>query len=158
MVFEAIVRAGKGHVGGALSCVDILVALYHGGALRWEPTGRTPRSSRTRCENRLRIARPSPRYRCWPRFGREEGRDCLTVALLGHGECCQGSIWEAFLFAAHHQLNRLVAIIDRNRQITLDYTSDEHCAFTTRARWPRHVCRVRPSDTKTLNRSAIHWI
>ena len=51
-------------------------------------------------------------------------RDFLVFVLLGDGECYEGSVWEAAMFAAHHQLNNLVAIIDRNRQITLDYTED----------------------------------
>ncbi len=36
-VYEMIVGAGKGHIGGSLSAVDILVALYHGGVLRVDP-------------------------------------------------------------------------------------------------------------------------
>ena len=47
-------------------------------------------------------------------------KDYLCVALLGDGECYEGSVWEAAMFAAHHQLNNLVAIVDRNWQITLD--------------------------------------
>jgi len=37
-VLEMIVEANKGHIGGNLSCTDILVALYYGGGLRVEPT------------------------------------------------------------------------------------------------------------------------
>lgn len=48
----------------------------------------------------------------------------LTVVLLGDGECYEGSVWEAAMFGAHHKLGRLIAIVDRNRQITLDYTED----------------------------------
>jgi transketolase len=36
------------------------------------------------------------------------------VTLLGDGECHEGSVWEAAMFAAHHQLGNLVAIIDCN--------------------------------------------
>jgi len=39
----------------------------------------------------------------------------ITVALLGDGECHEGSVWEAAMFAAHRHLNNLVAIIDYNR-------------------------------------------
>jgi transketolase len=46
------------------------------------------------------------------------------VVLLGDGECYEGSVWEAVLFAGHQELSNLVAIIDRNRQITLDYTEE----------------------------------
>ena len=31
-----IVAANKGHIGGALSCTDILVTLYYGGILRFD--------------------------------------------------------------------------------------------------------------------------
>jgi len=36
-VLEMIAAARKGHVGGAFSCMDILVALYYGGVLRFDP-------------------------------------------------------------------------------------------------------------------------
>jgi transketolase len=35
--------------------------------------------------------------------------------LLSDGECDEGSNWEAILFAAHHKLDNLVAIIDYNK-------------------------------------------
>jgi transketolase len=45
-------------------------------------------------------------------------------ALLSDGECDEGSNWEAILFAAHHKLNNLVAIIDRNRLQSIYSTED----------------------------------
>lgn len=38
-----------------------------------------------------------------------------VVVLLSDGECDEGSNWEAILFAAHHGLDNLVAIIDYNK-------------------------------------------
>lgn len=38
----------------------------------------------------------------------------ICVALLGDGECHEGSTWEAAMFAAHHRLNKLIAIVDYN--------------------------------------------
>ncbi len=38
-----------------------------------------------------------------------------TFVLLGDGEMDEGSNWEALLFAAHHHLNNLCAIIDYNK-------------------------------------------
>ena len=35
--------------------------------------------------------------------------------LLSDGECDEGSIWEAVLFAPHHHLDNLVAIVDFNK-------------------------------------------
>lgn len=41
--------------------------------------------------------------------------DYKTYVLLGDGEMDEGSNWEALLFAAHHHLNNLCAIIDYNK-------------------------------------------
>ena len=38
-----------------------------------------------------------------------------VFCLLSDGECDEGSTWEAALFAAHHGLDRLAAIVDYNR-------------------------------------------
>lgn len=40
--------------------------------------------------------------------------------LLGDGECQEGSIWEAALFAPQHKLDNVVAIIDYNKYQALD--------------------------------------
>ena len=47
-----------------------------------------------------------------------------VFALLSDGECDEGSNWEAILFAAHHKLNNLVVIIDRNRLQSIYSTED----------------------------------
>lgn len=38
-----------------------------------------------------------------------------VVVLLSDGECDEGSNWEAVLFAAHHGLEQLIAVIDYNK-------------------------------------------
>ena len=38
-----------------------------------------------------------------------------TYVLLSDGELGEGSNWEAFMFAAHHRLDRLTAIVDYNK-------------------------------------------
>jgi len=38
-----------------------------------------------------------------------------VFVLLSDGECDEGSVWEAALFAQHHELDNLVAIIDYNK-------------------------------------------
>lgn len=40
--------------------------------------------------------------------------DTKCYVLLGDGECNEGSVWEACMSAAHHKLNNITAIIDRN--------------------------------------------
>lgn len=48
----------------------------------------------------------------------------MVFALLGDGECYEGSIWEAAMFASHRRLNNLVAIVDRNYQCVTDFTEN----------------------------------
>ena len=43
-----------------------------------------------------------------------DGRPQTVFALLGDGECQEGQVWEAAMFAAHRQLDNLVAVVDRN--------------------------------------------
>lgn len=52
------------------------------------------------------------------------GESHKVFAVLGDGECYEGSVWESATFAAHHQLSNLVAIVDRNFEITLSNTED----------------------------------
>jgi transketolase len=47
--------------------------------------------------------------------GKRDGRPYRVFALLSDGECDEGSVWEAALFAPHHGLDNLVAIIDYNK-------------------------------------------
>lgn len=47
-----------------------------------------------------------------------------TFVLLSDGEMDEGSNWEALLFAAHHKLTRLTAIIDYNKLQSLDSVSN----------------------------------
>lgn len=44
--------------------------------------------------------------------------------LLSDGECDEGSNWEAILFAAHHKLDNLIAIIDYNKLQSLASVSE----------------------------------
>lgn len=45
---------------------------------------------------------------------RLDNRSSRAYTLLGDGECNEGQIWEAALFASHYKLDNLTAIIDRN--------------------------------------------
>ena len=170
-VFEMIVPAGRGHMGGSFSCTDILVALYHGEVLRFDPDDpRWPQRDRLifskghasealyavladvgffshdelmtygsdgsmlggHADSRvpgIEISTGSLGHGLGIAAGlalsdKLSGRSHLTYALLGDGECYEGSVWESAMFAAHHRLGNLVAIVDRNGQVTLDYTED----------------------------------
>lgn len=51
-------------------------------------------------------------------------QDWRTVVLLSDGEWGEGSNWEALMFAAHHKLDRLTAIIDYNKLQSLGSIAD----------------------------------
>ncbi len=53
-----------------------------------------------------------------------QGSPRRTYVLLSDAECDSGSTWEAALFAGHHRLSSLTAIVDVNGQQALGYTSD----------------------------------
>lgn len=46
--------------------------------------------------------------------GRADGRVFDVFVMLGDGEMQEGQVWEAAIFAAHHKLSKLIAIVDRN--------------------------------------------
>lgn len=47
--------------------------------------------------------------------GQRQKKEYKTYVLLGDGEMDEGANWEALLFAAHHHLSNLCAIIDYNK-------------------------------------------
>jgi len=53
--------------------------------------------------------------------GKLNNQSFRTFAILGDGECNEGSVWEAAMAAAHYKLNRLCAVVDRNH---LQYDGD----------------------------------
>ena len=160
-ILNTIYAAEKGHIGGSLSCVDILVALYYGGIFKYN-------SNYSKWPNRDRLILSKGHaavalYAVLANvgfFSRDElygfntgaalgehpdiqisgievnsgslGHGlgvgagiayaakmdrqsfCIYV-ILGDGECYEGSVWEAAMFAAHHKLNNLIAIVDRNQ-------------------------------------------
>lgn len=168
-ILEMIVSANKGHIGGAFSCTDILVALYYGGILRfnagnplWENRDRFLISKghsgvalfavladlgffpvaelNTFCKNGSMLGGHPDKnipgieadtgslghglgIACgFALSAKMDTKDYLSFVLLGDGECYEGSVWEAALFAGHHHLNNLIAIVDRNCLCATDHT------------------------------------
>ena len=58
-----------------------------------------------------------------------------VFAILGDGECNEGSVWEAAQTAAHFELNNLVAIVDHNHMQSLDYCQRTINCGTMADRW-----------------------
>lgn len=62
------------------------------------------------------------------------GKKWRTYAILGDGELQEGQVWEAAMFAAHHKLDNLIAVVDNNNLQIDGNVSD--------------VCSVYPIDEK----------
>ena len=161
-VVNMIYQAGSGHVGGSLSCVEILAVLYFH-FMRHDPL-----NSKWEDRDRFILSKghsaptlyatlaeagylPVEELKTLRKFGsrlqghpdinfnlpgievstgslgqglsigcgialnaRLEKKDFKTYVLLGDGECNEGQIWEAVMFASHYKLDNLIAIIDRN--------------------------------------------
>ena len=52
---------------------------------------------------------------------KKKKREEKVFVLLGDGELYEGSVWEAIMFASHHNLDNLILIIDNNKICMLDY-------------------------------------
>lgn len=171
-LLEMCARAGSGHVTSAFSCTEILVALYYGGILHFNPANPDweERDRFILSKGHAGVALypiladlgffPISELRNFAQAGsflavhaesnapgieavtgslghglglgaglalaaKMDRKLYMTVTLLGDGECYEGSIWEAAMFAGHYQLNNLVAIIDRNWLCVTDFT--ENC-------------------------------
>jgi transketolase len=55
---------------------------------------------------------------------RLQGSRRRVFVLVSDAECNEGSLWEAVMFAAHHKVSNVVAIVDQNGQQALGYTAD----------------------------------
>ncbi len=168
LIIEQSKKANVGHVGSALSIVEIIAALM--GEIRGLGTGHPFRDRLILSKGHAALALYSA-LNLAGLIDREEfsGYCCrnggllgvhpehglagvdVSTGSLGHGlgigagialaarlqkadfrcfvilsdaECNEGSVWETVMFAAHHKLANLVAIVDDNGQQALGYTKD----------------------------------
>jgi transketolase len=166
---EMCVCGGGGHLVSSFSCTDILVALYYGGILRFDPA-----NPHWEERDRFIISKGHGANALYPILAdlgffpmdelahfcggdsmlgvhpdhnvpgievitgslghglgiasglalaaKMDGKTYRVTSLLGDGECYEGGVWEAAMFAAHHQLDNLTGIIDRNGLSVTDFT------------------------------------
>jgi transketolase len=65
---------------------------------------------------------------------RRKRSDAFVYVLLGDGEACEGSVWEAVMFAGQQRLRNLVLLVDFNGVAMLDYS--------------RNIINLEPLDQK----------
>lgn len=59
----------------------------------------------------------------------------LVYCVISEGDCDGGSTWEAALFAAHHQLNNLIIIVDHNKLQAFGRSEDVLSLVTLKAKF-----------------------
>lgn len=145
-ILETALTAGKGHIPPALSWVEIAVALFYGGVMK--PSDRFVLSKvhgHLTLDAILEDLGRSADRLMWPGWpsicsgslgqglgmaagmalaAKLDGKPTRVFCVLGDAELHEGAVWEAAAFAAHHNLNNLVAIVDDNKQCCANWTKD----------------------------------
>ena len=75
-----------------------------------------------------------------------DGHIHQVVVLLSDGECDEGSNWEAILFAAHHKLDNLIAIVDYNKYQALTTVAETLGLEPFTDKWKSFGWEVRETD------------
>jgi len=83
---------------------------------------------------------------------RMQGSERRVFVLVSDAECNEGSLWEAVMFAAHHRLANLVAIVDLNGQQALGFTDDVLSLSPLADRWRAFGWDVQEVDGHDLGR------
>jgi len=75
-----------------------------------------------------------------------DAKDYRVFTIIGDGECQEGTVWEAALFAAHQELDNLVAIIDYNKYQALEPIKDVLGLEPLKAKWESFNWAVKEVD------------
>ena len=75
-----------------------------------------------------------------------------VYVLLGDGECEEGSIWEAAMFASAYKLNNLIAILDHNRIQKMDLTNKIIGQEQWDKKWEAFGWQVKHTDGHDINK------
>ncbi|RAZ88658.1 transketolase [Mesorhizobium hawassense] len=190
LILEESHRAHVGHIGSALSVVDLLAALY-GGAIRSKSPDDPDRDRFVMSKGHAALALYAALFlRGWMSRGelatycgddsslgvhpthhlpgidfstgslglglsigagsalaaRLLGKDRRTYVLLSDAECNEGATWEAAMFAGHHRLANLIAIVDVNGQQALGPTAEILNQGRMAERWASCGWTVREVD------------
>ena len=83
--------------------------------------------------------------------GRLENSERQVYVMLGDGEIQEGSVWEAAMAAAHHELGNLNVILDRNRIQNDDFCETQMRMFDIPAKWRSFGWNVKEINGHDMN-------
>lgn len=86
--------------------------------------------------------------------GKRHNLDYRVFTILSDGECDEGSTWEAALFAGHHGLDNLVAIIDYNKIQSLGRVEEVLDLDPLAAKWAAFRWSVQEVDGHSYSQLA----
>lgn len=66
---------------------------------------------------------------------KKDKKDHRVFVVLGDGECNEGSVWEAAMFANHFELDNLVVIVDHNKMASLDFCENSMKISPFKEKW-----------------------
>ena len=75
-----------------------------------------------------------------------DNKNNKVYVLLGDGECQEGTIWEAVMFAVHKELNNLIIIVDNNRIQKMGTLKDVMGIDTWKNKFEAFGCNVVETD------------
>lgn len=190
-------RAGTAHLGGALSCVDILVGAYWS-ALRVDPMnpnqpdrdrlilskghavsalyatlamkGFFPISALQEYNQNGGHLPEQPSPGCAPGVewatgslghglsvgigmalaGRIQGKKYRVLVVMSDGECEEGSVWEAAMFASKHRLTGLTAVVDYNKWQATGRSNEIMALDPLKSKWEAFGWRCKEVDGHDL--------
>ena len=80
-----------------------------------------------------------------------DGSERRAFVMLGDGEIQEGSVWEAAMAAAHHELGNLKVILDRNRIQNDDFCETQMRMFDIPAKWRSFGWNVKEINGHDMN-------
>lgn len=66
---------------------------------------------------------------------KQRGQSHRVFCMMGDGETCEGSVWEAAMTARAQKLGNLVAVVDRNRQLMTSFSEESICMDPYTDKW-----------------------
>lgn len=82
---------------------------------------------------------------------KRDGRPSRIFCMISDGECDEGSVWEAALFAPHHKLDNLIVVIDYNKIQSLGAVKDVIDLDPLADKWRAFGWAVREMDGHDLH-------
>lgn len=91
--------------------------------------------------------------------GKLKNKEYRVYAIVGDGECNEGSLWETVMFAAHNKLDNFTIVVDRNRMQAMGFCDDIINMEPISERWEAfgwHVIDVNDGNDHEMLRQAFN--